>query len=70
MLADVLKLEVELKLKARRNLAESDVLTLGSAVGITVTVGASISFAKGDGVNGTCSKEGGGMEECEDAVSS
>ena len=66
----MLKLEVELKLKARRNLAESDVLTLGSAVGITVTVGASISFAKGDGVNGTCSKEGGGMEECDDAVSS
>lgn len=70
MLAEVLKLELELKLKARRNLAEKDVLTLGSAVGITVIVGASISFASGDGVNGTCSREGGGMEEWEDAVSS
>jgi hypothetical protein len=63
VLAEVLKLELELKLKARRNRAESDVLTFVSGAGMTVIVGASISFANGDGVEGTCSKEGGGTEE-------
>jgi hypothetical protein len=70
VLAEVLRLELELKLKARRNRAESDVLTFTSGAGITVIVGVCISFARGDGVKGTCSKEGGGIEEWEDAVSS
>ena len=70
MLAEVLRLELELKLKARRNRADRDVLTFVSGGGMTVIVGASISLAKGDGVKGTCSNEGGGIEECDDAVSS
>lgn len=63
-------MELELKLKARLNRADNDVLTFVSGARMTVIVGASISFANGDGVKGTCSNEGGGIDECEDAVSS
>ena len=60
MLVDVVRVELEVKLNARRNLAEKDfgfVSIAGFGVGGTTLIsGASMEddFPRGDGLNGIC----------------